>query len=60
MDTCVTGGLTGFKADFIPGTYHETTRAKTNTAAGEAAIIGQATASYFFLDNNGEIFTLKQ
>ena len=55
----MTGGLTGFKLAFIPGTYHDTPSTKTNTTTGEASIIGQGTASYSFLDDNGEIYTLK-
>ena len=48
IDTCVTGGLTGFVRDFIPGSCSKTTATKTNTAKGEATIVGQGKATYTF------------
>ena len=48
IDTCVTGGLTEFATDFIPGSYNKTTATKTNTATGETTIVGQGKATCTF------------
>ena len=58
IDTCVTGGLTGFASDFIPDICKKTTATKTKTATGEATIVGQGKTTYTFLDDKGDLYTI--
>ena len=59
VEMYVTGGLIGFKFELIPGTCHDVPSTKESTATGEASVIGQRTCSCSFLEDNGELCTLK-
>ena len=46
-ESCIAGGLTGFKSDFIEGSYAEVAERSSNTITGNAIIIEEGIASYF-------------
>ena len=45
LDSCVTGGLTGFKSDFIEGFYGEVAERSSDTTVGEATTTGEGIAA---------------
>ena len=59
VDSCVTGGLTGFKSDFIEGSYVEVAERSSDTTTGKAVTIGEGVAAYTLKDDDGELCTLK-
>ena len=59
LESCVTGGLTGFKRDFIEGSYAEVAERSSDTTAGKSIIIGEGIAAWTFKDDTGELCTLK-
>lgn len=58
IDSCVTGGLTGFKGDFVEGSCTDVPEKAMDTTAGKTTIIGEGIAAYRFVDDGGEPFTL--
>ena len=58
IDSCVTGGLTGFKSDFIEGSYQEIAERSSDTTTGKTAIIGEGISANKLKDDNGDSFTL--
>ena len=58
IDSCVTGGLTGFKTDFVDGTYVEVEERSSDTTTGKTSIIGEGIAAYSIKDDNGDDYTI--
>ena len=58
IDSCVTGGLTGFKQDFVEGTYVDIEERSSDTTTGKMSIIGEGIAAYLLKDDNGEPYLL--
>ena len=58
VDTYATGDIEGFASDFIPGTCHSTADTKTSSIACETTIIGQGTATFTFLYEKGDSYTM--
>ena len=56
IDSCATGGLTGFKSDFIEGSYHEIEERSSDTTTGKTTIIGEGIATCKLKDGNGDLF----
>ena len=54
IDSCVTGGLTGFMKDFVEGSCVEIEERSSNTTTGTTSIISQGIAAYTLKDNDGE------
>ena len=59
LDTCVTGALTGYKSDFVEGTFVEKDLGYSSTAAGTTQITGYGIANYVISDDYGRKFNLK-
>ena len=59
LDSCVTTGLTGFKSDFIEGSYAEVTERSSDTTTGKVITIEEGIAAYTFKDDTGELCTIK-
>ena len=58
LDTCVTGGLTGFKSNFVEGTFVEKYLGNTTTAAGTSKVSGYGIAHYILSDDYGRTANL--
>ena len=59
LDSCVTGGLIGFKSDFIDGSHAAVTERSSDITIGKATVIGEGIADHAFKDDAGEPYTLK-
>ena len=58
LDSCVAYGLTGFKSDFIEGSYAEVAERSSGTTTGKDITIGEGIAAYTFKEDAGELCTL--
>ena len=58
VDSCVAGGLTRFRNDFIEDSHVNIPERSTDTTADKGKIIGEGIAAYNFNNNKGEPFTL--
>ena len=58
IDSCVTGGLTGFMQDFMEGSYVEIEERSSETTTGKTSIIGQGIAACTLKDDDGELYLL--
>ena len=58
IDTCLTGGLTGFASDLIPESYNKTAATKISTDKGEANMFGQGKATCTLPNDKGDLFTI--
>ena len=59
LDTCVTGGLTGYKQHFAEGTFVEKDLGNATTVAGTSQVSGYGIAHYVLSDNYGRTADLK-
>ena len=57
--SCVAGGLTDFKRDFIKGSYAQVAERSSDITTGKATTIGEGIAVYTFKDDARELCTLK-
>ena len=58
IDSCVTGGLTGFKSDFTPGTLREIEPAHAATTAGTTSLVAEGIATYEVLTDDRQLHTI--
>ena len=58
MDSCVTGGCTFEKDDYVPGTFKSCDPTPMLGSGGSVEIKGYGLAHYDILDDNGEAYTL--
>ena len=59
LDTCVTKALTGFKSDFIKGTFQEIDLRRTDTILGSTELTRRGTVIYNIPDDNRKTYPLK-
>ena len=58
LDSCFTGGLTGFKSDFVEGSYADLPKRSSDATAGEVFAISEGIADCTLKDDNEELCTL--
>ena len=58
IDSCVEGGLTGFRSDFIEGTFVEIEKQTSYITTGKSSIIDEGIMDHTLKDDNGEDHTL--